>query len=314
MCWDFIQKLSKNKYSKEDLYKTGIYRIENLLNSRCYIGSAASYKGVPSQKGFYYRWGKHIRDLNRGDHRNCHLQRAWNKYGIENFEFSILEFCSPEDCIDKENEWFLKTEQFDKYNQATVAGSLLNYQHSFESRMKKAKSFLLISPEGKVMEGINLTKFAEDNNLSLGNLRKVKSGSIKHYKGWTSNLENHKRWKEGWTLPEPRYLFHKDYGLKEVKSVRGFAKEYNLDPSSISKILLGKKLSTKGWSLPNKRPEKSNAKTYRMLTPDNKIIEVHNLSKFCKENNLNSPNLVQVLNGFPGRYSHKGFRRCPDTM
>lgn len=34
------------------------------------------------------------------------------------------------------------------------------------------------------------------------------------------------------------------------------------------------------------------SKTYNVITPDNKILTVNNLSKFCKEHNLNASNLI----------------------
>lgn len=36
------------------------------------------------------RWKEHRNCLNGNRHRNEHLQRAWNKYGIDNFKFNIL--------------------------------------------------------------------------------------------------------------------------------------------------------------------------------------------------------------------------------
>ena len=61
-----------------------IYKIENTINKKFYIGSSVNYKR---------RWEQHIYELNKNKHDNIHLQRAWNKYGKDNFEFSIIEEC-----------------------------------------------------------------------------------------------------------------------------------------------------------------------------------------------------------------------------
>lgn len=46
------------------------------------------------------RFAAHRYNLRRGNHYNSHLQRAWNKYGEENFVFDIIE---QTDSLDKLN-------------------------------------------------------------------------------------------------------------------------------------------------------------------------------------------------------------------
>ena len=63
---------------------SGIYEIRNTINGHCYIGSS-----VNIQK----RWNEHIRDLSANKHHSIYLQRAWNKYGLDCFEFNVIEQC-----------------------------------------------------------------------------------------------------------------------------------------------------------------------------------------------------------------------------
>lgn len=68
----------------KDIYKSfGIYRITNTRNGKSYIGKT----GV----NFGDRWDCHRAQLNGGHHDNPYLQRAWNKYGADSFEFAIVE-------------------------------------------------------------------------------------------------------------------------------------------------------------------------------------------------------------------------------
>jgi group I intron endonuclease len=60
----------------------GIYCIENTINHKKYVGWAVDIK-----RRFY----KHKWDLRNNVHINKHLQRAWNKYGEDIFEFWIIE-------------------------------------------------------------------------------------------------------------------------------------------------------------------------------------------------------------------------------
>ena len=60
---------------------SGIYKIENLVNHNIYIGQSTHIA---------YRWLWHKDKLRTQKHSNEHLQKSWNKYGENNFEFSIL--------------------------------------------------------------------------------------------------------------------------------------------------------------------------------------------------------------------------------
>jgi group I intron endonuclease len=66
----------------------GVYRVLNLINGRCYVGSS---KNV----------AKRIRDhrlrLGLGSHANPRLQAGWNKYGEDAFTFEVLEECERDD-------------------------------------------------------------------------------------------------------------------------------------------------------------------------------------------------------------------------
>jgi len=60
----------------------GVYQIINKINGNFYIGSSTNVID---------RWFSHKARLKVNKHKNPHLQYAVNKYGIENFEFLLLE-------------------------------------------------------------------------------------------------------------------------------------------------------------------------------------------------------------------------------
>jgi len=60
----------------------GIYKIENLVNGKVYIGSSID---------IYRRWENHKSTLRGNRHHSFMLQRAWNKYKEKDFKFEIIK-------------------------------------------------------------------------------------------------------------------------------------------------------------------------------------------------------------------------------
>ena len=101
---------------------TGIYQIRNLINNDCYIGSSAY--------AFNKRWNTHRHQLKNNKHHSIILQRAWDKYGSNNFIFEIVENCIPVDCIKKEQFYIDKIKP--KYNINKIAESPLGRKFNKE--------------------------------------------------------------------------------------------------------------------------------------------------------------------------------------
>lgn len=97
-----------------------IYKIENSATGLLYIGSAIS-EGQ--------RKRRHFKDLRQNKHHSKYLQRAFNKYGIGCFSFSVIEFVvDKSNLINREQYWIdlLKP----KYNLSPTAGSSLGVKHT----------------------------------------------------------------------------------------------------------------------------------------------------------------------------------------
>lgn len=76
--------------------KSGIYCIKNKINNKVYIGSSQQIQ---------YRLMGHLYYLKNQKHQNRHLQRAFNKYSENNFEFIILEKVNKNKLIEREQYW-----------------------------------------------------------------------------------------------------------------------------------------------------------------------------------------------------------------
>lgn len=66
----------------------GIYKIENLLNHKCYVGQSIHIE---------QRWAEHCQPSAKSV-----ISSAIKKYGKENFSFQILEECSVDELSEKE--------------------------------------------------------------------------------------------------------------------------------------------------------------------------------------------------------------------
>jgi len=113
--------------------KSGIYLITSSVNGKRYVGSAASLRS---------RKNDHFSALKNRTHINRHLQNHVNKYGLDNLIFSIVEFCTKEKLIERE-QYYINTLN-PEFNICLIAGSSLGVKFS-----KKAKQKISEALKGK---------------------------------------------------------------------------------------------------------------------------------------------------------------------
>lgn len=128
----------------------GIYKIENLINSKVYIGQSLNIT---------QRWKEHKYSLVNNVHINEYLQRSWNKYGEEAFKFEIIEECAEDELTQREQYWidyYGGLNSFNNYNlrDADKCGRLSNatiqkrsesrkgFKHSVETKQTMSKSHI----------------------------------------------------------------------------------------------------------------------------------------------------------------------------
>lgn len=90
-----------NELPVEKRNSSGIYKIENKINGKVYVGKTVNFrKRYVSYKASYY---------NRTERQiNFYLMNSIDKYSPENFTFSVLEFCGIDDLAEKELSWMLE--------------------------------------------------------------------------------------------------------------------------------------------------------------------------------------------------------------
>lgn len=129
--------------------KTGIYQIKSIITNRIYIGSAINIKT---------RWSRHRSDLLKKVHHSQFLQRHYNKYGLKDLEFSIIEECKKEELLLKE-QYYLDTLSCE-FNIAKIAGSCIGITKSQDF---KDKLSMLTKGKNNPTYGLIRTKEWRDN-------------------------------------------------------------------------------------------------------------------------------------------------------
>lgn len=189
------------------MYKvvSGIYTITNLVNKKIYLGKSSNVKR---------RLSNHKVSLMSFRHENEHLQNAVNKYGIENFEFEILEEVSINLLDSQENYWtnLLNVHNRDfGYNilNCSPEGRTKVYDEEFRYKLGKGQRGKKASEETKRKmsesrkgKSIHSQKFKDDLSNRAKNAkiseetRKKMSESAKaRVKRLGSNLDNYNRHK-----------------------------------------------------------------------------------------------------------------------
>lgn len=93
----------------------GIYKIQNLINGKCYIGQS-----IDIEKRWKVEKNSAFNENSKS--YSYPISKAFRKYGIENFDFQVLEICNKESLNEKEKYWIQYYDSYQKgYNQ-TLGG------------------------------------------------------------------------------------------------------------------------------------------------------------------------------------------------
>lgn len=143
---------------------SGIYAILNIVNEKCYVGSTCR---------LYVRWRDHLSGLRNNRNNSLLLQRAWNKYGQENFIFVVLEYTDW--LVERERFWIKELKTCDPkfgYNILEAANSRFGFIASEETKAKISKALTGIvrseETKKKIRKARLGTKRSEETKIKIG--------------------------------------------------------------------------------------------------------------------------------------------------
>lgn len=176
----------------------GIYKITNKINGKCYIGQS---------NDIHRRWKQ---ELAPNAKLNPHLARAFEKYGIDNFEFEIIEECKREQLNEREQfyieiynsinpelgynktlggdgnfgrHFIMSEEQKEKIRQANTGrkytdDKLINVREANKNKIDPNQIVIFCYETNKYY--LSIGKAARELNICKDSIRHVINGQDKH--------------------------------------------------------------------------------------------------------------------------------------
>lgn len=273
----------------------GVYAIVNKVNQKVYIGSSVDVKK---------RWNLHRKELRNGNHHSQKLQRAWDKYGEQNFSFQMVEPVAKhtkEKLLEAEQRWLnLYQSTTNGYNVLPTAYSHLGAKRSKESREKLSKSLKETFSRPEMRK--KMSEAAKKRGVSENFL---KSKSVLSEAGKQSMREKAKR----------TYIFTSPSGEEIlVKDAQGFCEEHGLDYLSLRNVLQGQYRHLRGWRIRHENePSRDDGqpyvinKAYVCTSPEGIEYHVQNLKQFCEEHGLRQNAMAAVASLTSRAKTHRGW-------
>ena len=250
----------------------GIYLIRNKKDGKVYIGKSLDIKN---------RWNSHRSKLKRNVHGNRLLQKAYNEYGKENFEYKAVEYCEENELDEKEIYWikiFKATDRKYGYN--------LEYGGSTNKKFAKDRKERVINEENcrrltvkevseikrKLVTGIKQSELSKEYNIKLTTINKI--ARCENWK-WVNEelnyqLINLKKNNKNYIETKAKELY------KEYKSVAKISEILNIDRRVVERILEKELEDYKQYK--EKRNEKI-IKEFKDGVPKEEIIKNNNITK-----------------------------------
>jgi len=145
----------------------GIYLINNLVNNKKYIGSTIN---------MYMRFHNHLSQLRTKTHKNCHLQRAFDRDGENNFQFKIIENIHDVGSLAvREQYWMDYYQSGDRKFGYNLIIDAVHFTVSEETRekMSKSKKGKKKSEEHKIKLHNNLKQYSDNRKWTPSQREKL---------------------------------------------------------------------------------------------------------------------------------------------
>lgn len=210
--------------------KTGIYAFTNRINGKMYIGQSVDIGK---------RLRNHINDY-KANRYNLNIYKAYKKYGIENFDFDIIEYCNKNELGRKEVYWIFYYDTLSNGYNMQPGGEGIGsgkYNPNYNSHYNIKHYFEHL--DGTI-EYLSPRELAEKYNLSL-DIYGVAQGKFRFSQNWGL---------KGWDKSDfKKYPFEYIDGTVEYLNTSELVSKYNLSDAHIRDVVKGERAHSHCWGL-----------------------------------------------------------------
>ena len=246
--------------SKEIPSTSGIYCIINTINNKRYIGQSSNLRK---------RYIVHNYMLRNKCHHNNHLQKAYDKYGNDNFQFIILEICD-KNIVSREQYWADKFNSFlgeNGYNCGKCVKSWnagIKYTREMRKRISILQKSLMNPKRLKMLRMMNIGRKhnkeyclrMKKNFLGKHHTKESKEALSKAQHKYQSSLSEKQRRGTHSHRMGTIFLISPSGKNYRITGIRGFCDEFLLDRAAIFRVISGKNKHHLGWKAYKKNNHK----------------------------------------------------------
>jgi group I intron endonuclease len=158
------------------------------------------------------------------------LKRSFEKYGIENHIFEIIEYCSLDKLDEREIHWGLYYNTLEKGLNCKLGEQNSIFSEETKFKMSKAKQGFKLSPKSEAKRQTSLRKVWDNKN----NIREEKNKNKPKYTPTKEHKENISKSKLG----KPVHTEESKQKLREYGKTRDLTKAWQATSKSQSKPIL----------------------------------------------------------------------------
>lgn len=187
---------------------TGIYKIVNLINGKIYVGQALNIERRISE----HKRGKGVHEQS--------IDKAIQKYGIDNFSYDVIELCRAEELNDREIFWIAHFNSYRRgYNLTSGGQGSPNLSVKLTSKDVEDIYYLLLDYE--LTQNEIATKF----NVSAQTISDINRGKTRVISGYNfplrdTNIQKHKTIEKKILLQHPKTEYFCECGAKITKDAK----------------------------------------------------------------------------------------------